>query len=239
VKTQIGKTCAILLGALAIANLVGLPVLARAQSRLDTGDSLNAAASIIPAQPDLAYTPPTETKMFHNYLSDAFGPFTMFGVALAAGYDQATNTPSEWKRGTEGYGRRLASEFGISTVSRTTNYALAAALKEDPSYYPCECKGVLPRLGHAVISSFTARRGEDGHRVFSFPALVAPYAGTLAAVYGWYPRRYDARDALRLGNYYLLVTVSGNIAKEFLSGGPHSWLSRLHLSKVHGAPNSD
>jgi len=87
-----------------------------------------------------------------------------------------------------------------------------------------------------VISTLTARRGEDGHRVFSFPALVAPYAGTMTAVYGWYPSRFGARDALRMGNYNLLADVVGNIALEFLYGGPHSLLHRMHLNNGHGAP---
>ena len=29
------------------------------------------------------------------------------------------------------------------------------------------------------------RRGDDGHHVLSFPALVGPYTGTFTAVYGW------------------------------------------------------
>jgi hypothetical protein len=29
--------------------------------------------------------------------------------------------------------------------------------------------------------------------------------GTMTAVYGWYPDRYGAKDALRLGNYNLLA----------------------------------
>jgi hypothetical protein len=87
-----------------------------------------------------------------------------------------------------------------------------------------------------LISTFTARRGEDGHRVFSFAGLVGPYAGTTTAVYGWYPGRYDARDALRMGNYSLLGYAGGNVALEFLYNGPHSWLSRVHLNNPHGAP---
>jgi hypothetical protein len=88
-----------------------------------------------------------------------------------------------------------------------------------------------------VISTLTARRGEDGHRVFSFAALVAPYAGTMTAVYGWYPHRYGAKDALRMGNYNLLQYVGANIALEFLYSGPHSLLTRMHLNNGHGAPN--
>jgi hypothetical protein len=121
-------------------------------------------------------------------------------------------------------------------VSTTTRYALAQVLKEDTLYYRCQCKGVFPRLGHAAISTFTARRGDDGHRVFSFPALVAPYAGSMTAVYGWYPSRFGAKDALRMGNYTVLGDVGGNIALEFLFSGPHSWLSRLHLNNGRGAP---
>jgi hypothetical protein len=94
---------------------------------------------------------------------------------------------------------------------------------------------VFPRLRHAVISTFTARRGEGGHRVFSFSSLVAPYAGTMTAVYAWYPGRYDAMDGLRMGNYSLLGYVGGNIALEFLYSGPHSLLTRMHLNNGHGA----
>ncbi len=123
-------------------------------------------------------------------------------------------------------------------MSTTTRYGLAEALKEDTLYYRCDCTGVLPRLRHAVMSTFTARRGEDGHRVFSIPAVVAPYAGTMTAAYAWYPGRYDASDALRMGNYNLLVYMAGNIALEFLYSGPHSMLSRMHLSNGHGAQNA-
>jgi hypothetical protein len=68
--------------------------------------------------------------------------------------------------------------------------------------------------------------------------VVAPYAGTMAAVYGWYPGRYDARDAFRMGNYSLLGYAGGNIGLEFLYGGPHSWRSRVHLNNGHAAQGS-
>jgi hypothetical protein len=41
-----------------------------------------------------------------------------------------------------------------------------------------------------------------------------------------------------MGNYNLLAYIGGNIALEFLYGGPHSLLSRMHLNNRHGAPNS-
>jgi hypothetical protein len=222
---------------LAIAGLAALPVPAKAQALADSGDTSGTVASTAQAPPDLIYTRPTEKTKIENYLFDAFGPYPAAGAAFAAGISQAYNTPPEWKQGAEGYGKRFGSDFGIAAISTTTRYGLAEALREDTLYYRCECKGVFPRLRHAVISTLTARRGQDGHSVFSFPALVAPYAGSMTAVYAWYPGRYNGKDALRMGNYTMLGYVGGNIALEFLYSGPHSLLHRMHLNNGHGAPN--
>jgi hypothetical protein len=218
-----------------ITGLAALP-LAQAQSPANAGTSTSAVLSTNTTQPPhLTYTRPTQRTKLHNYFFDAVGPYPIIGAALAAGINQADNTPPEWGQGAEGYGKRFGSNFGIAAISTTTRYGFAEALGEDTLYYRCECKGVFPRLGHAMISTFTARRGDDGHRVFSLPALVAPYVGTMTAVYAWYPDRYDAKDAFRMGNYSLLGYVGGNVALEFLFGGPHSLLSRLHLKNGHAA----
>jgi len=222
---------------LAIAGFAALSGVAKAQLLADSGEPPGAVAITTPAQPDLTYTRPTQTMKLHNYLFDAFGPYPVVGAAFAAGINQAYDTPPEWKQGAEGYGKRFGSNFAIAAVSTTTRYGLAQAFREDTLYYRCECTGVFPRLRHALISTLTSRRGEDGHRVFSFPSLIAPYAGTMTAVYAWYPGRYNAKDALRMGNYTMLGYVGANIGVEFLYSGPHSLLSRMHLNNSHGAPN--
>jgi len=232
----------ILFSLLVVVDLAALPVAANAQALVDSGDSSSSAVNLSisteysPSDP--TYIRPPETTKVRNYLFDAFGPYPIVGAAIAGGVNQVQNTPPEWKQGADGYGKRLGSDFGIAAATTTTRYALSEALREDTLYYRCECKGVLPRLRHALISTFTARRGVDGHRVFSFPDLVAPYAGTMTAVYGWYPGRYDYKDAFRMGNYSLLGYVGANISLEFFYSGPHSLLSRMHLNDAHGAPNS-
>lgn len=236
------KARQIMLLQLAVAGLAFLPLMAEAQGSADSRESTNTA--VLPSSPgatrypDLIYIRPTEKTKLRNYFFDAYGPYPIVGAGIAAGINQADNTPPEWHQGAEGYGRRIGSDFGIAAVSITTRYALAEAFREDTLYYRCECKGVFPRLSHALISTFTSRRGADGHRVFSFPALVAPYAGTMTAVYAWYPGRYNAEDGFRMGNYSLLGYAGGNVALEFLYSGPHSWLSRVHLSNGHGAQNA-
>jgi hypothetical protein len=226
---------------LVMADLVALPVMAKAQALVDSADASNGAVNLSVSTanppPDLTYVRPPETMKLRNYFFDAFGPYPIAVAGIAAGINQIDNSPPEWKQGAEGYGKRFGSNYGIVAVTTTTRYALSEALREDTLYYRCECKGLFPRLRHAVISTFTARRGVDGHSVFSFPDLVAPYAGTMTAVYGWYPGRFDYKDAFRMGNYSLLGYAGANISLEFLYSGPHSWLSRMHLNDSHGAPD--
>jgi hypothetical protein len=218
--------------------LAALSPPARAQALTEPLDSAGTVVITTPTTPDLTYTRPTEKTKIENYLFDAFGPYPAAGAAFAAGIGQAYDTPPEWKQGAEGYSKRFGSAFGIAAISTSTRYGLAEAFREDTLYYRCECKGVFPRLRHAVISTLSARRGEDGHRVFSIPALIAPYAGTMTAVYAWYPGRYNGKDALRMGNYTMLGYVGANVALEFLYSGPHSLLHRMHLNNGHEAPTT-
>ena len=221
---------------LILAFLTGLPLFGRSQAMPYAEDSSKTLASASPIHSDLYYSRPTQKTKLSNYVFDAVGPYPIVGAGIAAGINQISNAPPEWNQGIEGYTKRFGSDFGIAAVGTTTRYGLAEALKEDTLYYRCECSGVLPRVEHALLSTLTARRGEDGQRVFSFPALVAPYAGTMAAVYGWYPNRFGAKDAFRIGNYGLLAYAGSNISLEFFYSGPHSLLHRMHLSNAHGSP---
>jgi hypothetical protein len=222
-----------LLVAMALATL---PVLARSQEQLLPGEPSGSAVVTASRPLDSGYARPTQSTKIKNYIFDAYGPYPIAGTAFTAGINQLSNAPPEWKQGVEGYSKRVGSNFGIATVSTSTRYGLSEAFKEDALYYRCECRGPFLRISHAVISTFTARRGEDGHRVFSLPALVAPYVGSMTAIYGWYPSRYGAKDAFRTGNYNLLTYVGGNLALEFFYSGPHSLLSRMHLNNAHGSP---
>jgi hypothetical protein len=216
--------------------LAGLSVTANPQSAISSGDSSVALPNSPSENLDLSYVRPSQRTMLRNYSFDAFGPYPFVGAGLVAAFHQESNAPPEWRQGAEGYGKRFGSDFAIAAAATTARYGLSEAFKEDALYYRCECRGFLPRFSHAALSTLTARRGEDGHRVFSFPALVAPYAGTMTAVYGWYPDRFGAKDAFRMGNYSLLLYAAGNVSLEFFYSGPHSLLHRMHLNNAHGSP---
>jgi hypothetical protein len=222
---------------LAVIAAVMAAVTAPAQSQLNaySGVSTAAAETTAAIKPEPIYVPVAQRTKVDNYLFDAFGPYPIAAAAVAAGVNQLTDSPPEWNQGAAGFGRRFGSDFGMLAVGTTTRYALSEALKEDSLYYRCECQGIIPRFRHAVLSTFVARHSEDGRRVFSFPALVAPYAGSFTAVYGWYPDRFGAKDAFRLGNYSLLAQMGGNVSLEFFYSGAHSLISRVHLNNRHGS----
>ena len=196
-------------------------------------------------QPGLTYAEyhkPTHHQKFTNYLFDAFGPYSIVGSIGAGTIHQATNAPPDWGQGWQAWGARVGSSYGVSVVTQTTRYALSEVLREDTIYYRCECTGIWPRAKHAIISTVTARKGEDGHRVISIPAIVAPYAGSEAAALIWYPSRFGAKDGFRMGNYNLLDQVGMNLGLEFIWGGPHTLLNKYHvpvISNVTGSTHSE
>jgi len=221
--------------------LATLPHRASSQSMSYTGDSSGTGDSSIAVvstslnQMDLTYVRPTQRTKIINYVFDTYGPYPIASAAIMAGINQETNSPPEWNQGVKGYSKRFGSDFGIAAVGTTTRYGLSEAFQQDAMYYRCECSGLFRRTGYAMLSTLTARRGEDGHRAFSIPALFAPYVGSTTAVYGWYPDRFGPKDAFRIGNYNLLAYMGENIALEFFYSGPHSLLSRMHLNNAHGS----
>jgi hypothetical protein len=206
------------------------------------------------ARPDFTYHRPSEKEKLKNYAFDSFGPYAILGSLAIAGIQQAETpnatpnnpgVPPDWGQGWDSYGARVGSDFGIHLITQTARYSLAEVFREDTIYYRCECTGFLPRLRHALISTVTARRGEDGHRVFSFPAIAAPYAGTEAAALLWYPqhdslraRGYGPMDGFRMGNYNLLIQGGLNLGLEFIYGGPHTFLAHHHMPVISGATGS-
>ena len=236
-------------GLFTAVGLAAFPVRIRAQAPAGAGtsqqDSSAAPSQHLAATTDphgyknIAYTRPSESTKFKNYLFDGFGPYPIAGAAIVAGINQADNTPPEWGGGAEAYGKRVGSNYGINIITTTTRYGLSEVLHQDTLYYRCQCKGFFPRLGHALVSTLAARHGDEGHYTFSVPALVAPYVGTMVATHTWYPGRYNASDAFRMGNYNLLALAGGNVALEFLYRGPHTFLSKIYLNNRHMAPDPE
>lgn len=227
----------------AVAMFALVAPLAKAQTSAGAGGSPTSGnlapprAAAVNVQPGTTYTRPTEGQKLRTYVFDAFGPYAIIGAAAAAGVQQASGSrlngggsgsPPEWGGGGSGYIARFGSNYGINVTANTSRYLLGELFREDTSYYRCDCSGFGHRFGHALVSTVTARHGDDGRYRFSFPNFSAPYAGTMTAVLAWYPGRYNPSDGFRMGNYALATAAGINIAKEFIYGGPHTLMGKIH-----------
>lgn len=157
---------------------------------------------------------PTPEKRLHDYAKFTFGPFSLLTTGVEAGIQHLNNQAPEWGQGAQGYAVRYGDVFGRYLVQNSIQYGSAVVLREDPAYYRCECKGLWPRTGHALLSTFTARRA-SGKRVLAISAVLGTYGGGMISTL-WYPSRYTPLgDGVRIANYGWGGTFAVNLASEF------------------------
>lgn len=180
--------------------------------------------------PNGGYERPTAADTVHAILSDSVGPYPVILALGTAAIHQKTDNPPDWGQGAGAYGARFGSSMGITIAGNAARYGLAAAMNVNTLYYRCSCTGIGDRFRHALLSTIISRQRDSGERAFSYPNVVAPYAGTFTAVYAWYPRRFEAMDAFRMGNFNLLGTAGTNLVFEFLPRKVDDYLRSHHLS---------
>lgn len=119
----------------------------------------------------------------------------------------------EWSEGFDGYTKRYASRFGMGLIGTATRYGIGELLRQDVTYHPCQCTGILPRSFHAITQAFIAHTS-SGRSVPSIAALISPFVGAEVATVAWYPARYNASDALRTSTALYLSLPLKNLVKE-------------------------
>jgi len=168
--------------AVSAAMLLGLPAWAQQTANLPDAPS---APSNTPAV--RIYTPPTQKERFRTYLRHTYGIYSIVEAGIRGGIEQARDNPSQWPEGAEGYADRFGSTIGQIAARGTTEYVLADAFREDLRFIPCASPCSESKMRRALEDTFTARKGQDGHRAFSIARLVGPIAGGAIATNTWYP----------------------------------------------------
>ena len=67
-------------------------------AKLSDGESIGTTV-----QPGTTYVRPTQKTRLNNYIFDAFGPYPIAGLAIAAGINQGTDSPLMGNYGLLGY----------------------------------------------------------------------------------------------------------------------------------------
>jgi hypothetical protein len=193
-------------------------VLARA-----TGLALVVCTSTLAAQsndttvaqaPASGYQPLTAGMRWHDYLHSVVGPFAFVVPAVGAGLGTISNTPNFWPKTAGGFGQRYGTVFAANIADQTAKASVSAVLGEDDRYYPCTCRNVFARTGHAIISTLVAVNG-SGHLVPAFGNVAGAYAGGFTTM-GLYGHNYGVDGGVRLGTTALGAHAITNIVREFV-----------------------
>jgi hypothetical protein len=215
---------AIILTAFFVGGAVGQSEGVPASVPVSAADRKKADAGVLDAPADRAdtkqttsssYTRPTAKKRFSRYVNSMVGPFSLARQVAASGIATWRNSPEEWGGQWEGFGKRLASNFGKNVIKQTTIYGLDEALKLDSGYYRATGKSTGAKIRNALISPVTART-PSGKRTIGIPRIAGTYAGNIIAREAWYPDRYDWKDAMRNGTISLGIGAAFNLFKEFV-----------------------
>lgn len=81
-------------------------------------------------------------------------PGAYFKRMFEAGYDQLREAPLQWGDGWGAYGERFASREGQFVAANSLAALGNAALKYEPRYDQCRCRGFRLRTRHAIVRNF-------------------------------------------------------------------------------------
>jgi hypothetical protein len=178
--------------------------------------------------PDLATsrTPLSPAQKFSLFARSSVSPAAIVGSAFGAGIGQATDSPSGYGQGGEGYGKRFGA--GMATEASSNffgTFILASIARQDPRYFVHGDGTFGKRLGHAVSRVVVAPNDRGGYG-FNWGGVFGPLAGeTLANTYQPVREQTGGRTLTRYASR--LATNAGiNVLKEFWPDifkhlGPH------------------
>jgi hypothetical protein len=161
------------------------------------------------------HPPPLTAGQKFKLASQYLNLYTVFFVAAEAGVNQATNSPSEYGQGAEGYGKRYGAGFadGLSAGIFVTG-VFPSLLHEDPRYYRMASGGFKPRFGYAATRVLVTRR-DSGRKAFNFSELLGSFSSSALAM-TYYPsqERNFSKVAERAGIQFAF-DAGFDVLKEF------------------------
>ena len=161
-----------------------------------------------------SYAPLTTSERVRLYVLSAFGPGAIARAAAAAGITQWTDTPKEWKQGSEAFGERFGNYLAERIIEKTLESGAAAALHEDNRYFKSTDTAFGKRLKHAVFSAFIAR-DQAGREHLSYSRIGATLGSSLISRL-WQPRSEDSAGAAAVNfGATMGVDIGWNVFREF------------------------
>jgi hypothetical protein len=180
-----------------------------------TADPVPAiSASVLKSTDSLA--PLTLSARFALYRHGLTNPINLVGPAAGAAVGQWRDTPVEWKEGSAGYGRRLASGYARSMASSTIAFGVAALDHEDPRFMPSRETGIWRRTTRAIAGTFITHSDRGGRWMPAYSRFAGAYGAAFLSN-AWYPRREaTVGGVMERGSTALLSSIVWHVIREFM-----------------------
>jgi hypothetical protein len=136
-------------------------------------------------------------------------------TAIAALFNEAINSPTEWGRGMEGFGKRAGNSFGQRTVKATVELGFSPLTHEDLHFRRLGEGTVWTRVKHVMLGTFWVERDDGpGHTLAAGRITGALAAGQVSRI--WMPARVANFGAgMRTGGGWLGLDVGTDLVREF------------------------
>ena len=169
------------------------------------GDAVNT-------QPGFA--PLTASERLRMYFVSAFGPEAIVRAAASGAVAQWTDTPKEWRQGSEAFGERVGNSLAEHVIRKTLEAGAAAALHEDNRYFLSTDTGFGKRLKHAVGSAFVARNQVGGEH-FAYSRIGSAIGSSFISREWQPPSKNTSGDAAVNFGITMAIDMGWNVFKEF------------------------
>jgi len=172
-----------------------------------------------------ANVPPLDaTGKFKLFVEDSFDYSTFLYVGFLSGISMSQRSVPQFSDGADSFARYYYHIFADQGVGNLfTEFALAAALKQDPRYFTLGRGGFFKRTGYA-LSRLAVTRTDRGGSAINFSEIVGN--GAAAGISGlYYPAQY--RTWTKTGQRWeeqLALDGVFNVVKEFWPDIRHSVL---------------
>jgi hypothetical protein len=163
----------------------------------------------------LQASPASETPKHKSLIKHLLEPRGFIFAGISTAIRHAKNAPADWGSGLAGLGRRYASAFGQHLVNGTVQYSVAKALHEDLKYYPSEKPGFRPRVKHALVSTFYARKTTGEGQTIATSRFSGAIAGGFVSR-AWQPARFHTfGSGISSAGISIAVDAGVNVLREF------------------------
>jgi hypothetical protein len=136
-------------------------------------------------------------------------------TAFSALFNEAINSPTEWGRGIEGFGKRAGNSFGQRTVKASVELGASTWTHEDLHFRRLGEGSVWTRVKHTMLGTFWVRRDDGlGNTLAAGRITGALAAGQVSRI--WMPARVANFGAgVRTGGGWLALDVGTDLFREF------------------------